>query len=542
MPRQQTTVDIHFPKAGIDLSNAFGKQVNRQIGGGEWARTTRSATNVRCYDPRTGRARGASRSGIRKYIADRVPTVVDDEFIIQHLNTMVTTEGTPVQISQLGRVVSTVIICEGEIYRLLPGGTTIDAATNSTGNTPAMAEDGIIFSACNSQKMWFADGENWVYYDPNTNVADNWVASAGSLPVDADTNAPTLIANWRGRICLSGLTGSPQNIYMSAIGDPTNFDYDPVSPSPAQAFALGTEGGGIFGLIGDAVTCLIPYSDDALVVGTDHEIHIFRGDPGDGGQIDLLTDAVGMCFGQPWCRDPMGNVYFLSNRLGLFVMQPNMPPQRISDGIEQELKGINTGETTCCMAWDDQFQGIYVFISPNAEPGEAHNYYYDARNKAWTRLKFKNPKHNPLVCVTFDGNLPTDRVILIGSWDGYVRAIDPDATDDDGYPIESEVWIGPILTKDLDDVTLKDMQPVLGENSGEITWSVHTGETAEAAFSAPAFDSGTWAPGRNPTEFVNCSGHAIYIKLTSTEPWSMESIRASVTLNGELRRRAAPLS
>lgn len=532
----ETAIDLHFPKAGMDIARAFGKQPARQIDGGEYARTSRLLLNVRGFDA-TGRTRGASRPGIRKYIEQRVPTVVDPEFIIQHLNLIVTAGAGAMQASQFGRVVSTVVVCEGEVYRLLPGATSYEAANNLTGNTPAMNEIGLIRSAANSQKLWMIDGVNNVVYDPATNDLNLWTTTAGELPVDTEGNYGTIIENWRGRICIAGVEGDPQNIYMSKVGDPTNWEYFPTLPSSIDAVAGNFPGS--FGLIGDVITALIPYNDDTMIIGCDHEIHILRGDPNDGGQNDLVTRAIGMAYGLPWCMGPMGEVYFFSNRCGVYVMMPGMQPRCISNAIENELQVIDTGTMGVCMGWDDRFKGLYLFISPLEEPGEGKNFYWDQRNGAWFKDRFRNPKHNPLCCITFDGNEPADRVLLIGSWDGYVRAIDPETTDDDGYAIDSEVWIGPLLTKDMDDVTLRSLQAVLGEGSGEVKCDIFSGETAEAALAAARANDEdiVFEPSRNLSSRIKVADHAIYIRLTSSVPWSMESIRAITTLNGMKRRR-----
>lgn len=537
MPGPDITTDLHFPRGGIDLSQPFGRQPNRPDASGLYVRTTPRAINVRGYEPISNRTRGGSRNGIRKYVNAQV---TGQEFIIQHLNSIATVNrGLSMQASQNGRVVSTVVVVEGQVYRLLPGATSFVPAVNATSpfENPPLNYSGLIRSAANNQKLWFADGNNSVVYDPAINTLKTWTASAGVLPTDSDGNLPTLIANWRGSIWLSGLPKDPQNLFGSKVGDATNWEYFPLSPGPADAIAGNFPTS--FGLIGDVITSLIPFNDDTMVIGCDSEIHILRGDPRAGGQNDLVTTAIGMAVGLPWCQDPTGLIYFFSNRCGVFSMDPrtNQQPQRVSNGIENELQAIDTGANGVCMGWDDKYQGLYLWISPLAAPGEGHNYYYDQRNQAWFRDKFANPKHNPLVAVTFDGNRPSDRVLLIGSWDGYVRALDPTSTDDDGVPIASEVWIGPLLTKDLDDVTLKALQAVLGSGSGTVTYRIHTGATAEEALNSVAVDTGTWDPSRNLSSRVKWSDHAIYIVVASSVAWSVESIRAITTLNGKIRGR-----
>src|SRR6202020_709199 len=115
------------------------------------------------------------------------------------------------------------------------------------------------------------------------------------------------------------------------------------NPVPYVATAAVAGNNSTVGVVGDVVTALIPYSDDLLIFGGDHTIYIMTGDPAAGGQIDLVSDAIGMAFGIPWCKDPYGTVYFFSNRTGIYTLVPGQAPVRISQNIEQILFGIDTG-------------------------------------------------------------------------------------------------------------------------------------------------------------------------------------------------------
>ena len=84
---------------------------------------------------------------------------------------------------------------------------------------------------------------------------------------------------------------------------------------------------------------------------------------------------------------------------------------------------------------------------------------------------------------------------------------------------------------------LKDVQAVLAEDSGDVTYEVFVGTTAEEALASEAVESGTWSAGRNPVSFVRRAGHAVYVKISSQERWAMENIRARVAARGKVRRR-----
>lgn len=532
----ESFVDMSFPKCGIDMSRGFSQQIPRQLADGQYGQTSVMGVNVRTYEPMTNRARGGQRSGLSKYIP--LQGSGDDDFV-QELACLVgvgyAPPGGSMQTSSSGRVVSLVAVAGGNVYVASPGGTAWVTATNMTGNTTPLNTSGIVLSTQLNQKLWFADGDNYCYYDPSLNQVLPWVATAGTLPVDEDENTPRLIEAWRGRMVVSGLEKDSQNWFMSRVSDPTDWQTNPTEPDPAQA-VFGNNSP--LGKIGDVATCLIAYSDDVLFMGCDSSIYQFSGDPMAGGQIDLVSDAIGMAWGKPFCKGPDGTIYFFSNRTGVYAMRPGQgPPQRISQQIEQLLQEVDTGANTIRMIWDDRFQGLHIFVTLTGTQDETTHFFWEQRAGAWWTDEFANTDHNPLCCCVFDGNDPGDRVPLIGSWDGYVRAIDPTAEDDDGVAIESSVVIGPLTTKDLDSLLFKDCQAVLGETSGDVSYEVFVGATAEKALTTASVASGTWGKGRNLSNLIRRSGHAIYVKITASNPWAMEAIRVRIAGKGKVARR-----
>ncbi len=247
-----------------------------------------------------------------------------------------------------------------------------------------------------------------------------------------------------------------------------------------------------------------------------------------------MGGAWGIC----WARDPQGVVYFVSNQTGIFTLTPGQgPPVRISQQIEQLLTNINTGSNIIRCQWDDQQQGLHVYITPAATFGLTTHFFWEARTGGWWADTFANQAHSPLCCVTFDGNTPQDRRALIGSWDGYVRTTSKDAVTDDGTPIDTAVVLGPILTKEFDSVIFKDIQAILGADAGTVTYEVYVGSTAEIALASDPVASGTWTAGRSLTSPVRRSGHAIWIKLSAVSYWAMEAIKVRVHGQGKVSKR-----
>jgi hypothetical protein len=442
------------------------------------------------------------------------------------------------QVSQSGRVVHLIAVSQGVVKVANPGDLVWTAVTNNTGATPALNATGTIFSTACNQLLFFADGINAVYYDPVNLTLETWTLTRGEFPEDVDGNLPTLICTWRGRVVQSGLILDPQNIFWSAVGDPFDYAYEGqyldgvLASTPTMAVAGNLAP---FGLIGDVVTSLCPYTDDILVIFGDSTIHMMKGDPADGGQVDLVSDAIGGAFGKCWCKDPMGTIYFCSTQTGIYTLVPGQKPQKISQRIDSLLLDVDTGDNAVRMEWNDRYQGLNVFVTNLDEP-QGTPLFYEARTGAWWKDTLPDDM-NPLCCCTLDGNEPGDRVVVTGGWDGFVRAIDPTATTDDGHAITSYVWLGPFCTDQMDDVMLRELLGELGAESGDVEWSIHVGETAEEALASEAVETGTWEAGRNPNQHPNWAAHYLYIKLGSTDQWAMEHLRTVIESLGLVRQR-----
>lgn len=527
---KDTEQTFRFPLGGVNVSSAFARQPNVPVDQsiGWYARTTPEAINVRAYDA-SGKARGGSRAGLSRYINKRLPGSIMSLGVVVGV-------GGAVQSSSSGRLVQLVVVANGNI-RVLSAGA--DSFVTPTNGDSALISTGVCFSAQNAGKLFFADGTNWKYFDPSDNTVHAWAATDGTLPTDSDSNKPRLIATWQGSTMLSGLPKDPQNWFKTAIGNPFDFNYVPAVSTATQA-VIGNNSPA--GLIGDVVTALVPISDDVFIFGMDHSISALQGNPADGGRLIEVSGSIGFAWGKAWCKGSDGNIYFFSNQCGIFKMDPlSATPQiiRISQQIDPLLATINTGANTITMEWDHRAQGFHVHITRTAGPYKAVHLFYEARMNAWFKVRYTNPMHNPLCMTVFDGNEATDRVVLIGSWDGYVRFMDPAATTDDGVPIESKVLIGPLLTNNGDQIMQTEMLPVFAEGGGTVDYDVLVGNSAEQALASDSALHGTFTPGRNHTVPVMRSGYAIYNQISANAPWAMESIHVGLRGLGPVLRKGA---
>ncbi len=394
-----------------------------------------------------------------------------------------------------------------------------------------------IFTAQQGVNLYVVDGSVYYYYKSSNNTMTAWTASAGSMPTDDQTGKARLICNWLDRICLAGFPRDPRIIYLSKVADPSNWNTAPATTTSDQAFAINSK---------DLVNCLVPYGDDTLIVGGDHTIHQFTGDPGIGGQFDLLSENVGMAWGQPFAIDPQQQIYFYSSRGGVYKMQPGTTPVLVSQKIKRRITGIDLSVHSVSMAWDVEAEGLGVWITPHDETKDGINFFFEQRTEAWWPDFYANKKHCVTAAHTFDGDDPNDRVILLGNRDGRIRFVDITSDKDDNEPIQSYVVLGPIKTAILDDVMVVDMQATLADASGTVSYDVYMGETPEAALASMEDENGTlkrgvrygdWAGGRNKNNDVNRSGHTCYIKASSTDYWALEKLYCRYAPLGMVRRR-----
>jgi len=518
-----------YPAKGINTSTAFGQQPEGSCPDG---------VNVRAYDA-LDRLRGGSRPGFSKYISTRVNGSAAIQ-CLDYCNDTTLASPTNAQKMNANRTVRLFAIAGGVAY-YGSGGAWTTANLAIAPNAPTLSSTvQVIRSAYNSLVMFLVDGTNYNYWVPSTNTLTKWTATAGSLPLDSSSRPARLICTYRARTVLSGLPGDPQNWFMSAVytaegvGGGIDWDYSPATTTVTQAVSGNNAPAG---LCPDIITALVPYSNDILILGGDHTIWAMNGDPMNGGRIDLVSDRVGMAWGDAWCKDPFGTIYFMSNQGNIFTLVPGQKPVKLSQAIDNLLSRLEMDSINVRLQWDENLQGCHVYTTPLGGVAACTHYFWERRTGAWWKDEFANTYHNPLACTNFDGNDPGDRVSLIGGQDGYVRGWNIGDADDDGSDISSSVVIGPMLTATFDDLILKDMQAVLGEESGEVTYEVLVGPTAEAALASTAVVSGTWAAGRNLTSPVRRAGHAIYVKLSSTNQWAMEGIRALLAPGNKVRRR-----
>lgn len=538
--------ELNFPVKGLNEAYSLDDQpkggFNQQtgvFGGG----TTPRALNVYSYDPRSGRRRGASRCGTSKYCSVAVNgtrsiqdvmhvvgvqegsvtrTLEDGTLRTLENGTFRTLQATSINTGQ--RIVSVLAVSGGSVYLITP--TSADLAYNGGG--ALLADSYTIFSQPYQLDIYYCDGTNYRVYDVASLGVTTW-ASAGATPIPPNG---TLICQFNGRIVLAGFKNDPQNYAMSAVDDARDWEFAPDTLSDTMAVAGNNTQGA--GLVGDIITALMPWRDDVMFFGCANSIYRMSGDPAAGGRIDLVSTITGVVWGRGFCLSPEGVMYFVGSRGGIYKLDPSGGgvPQRITAlVVDERFATLNMDDNLFRLEWDDRAIGVRIFITPKDGSGTTH-YFYDLRNDAWWPETYATAAHNPMTIHLLDGYASGDRVMLLGCQDSYIRMVDVDATTDDGDPIESEVWLGPINNQ-----TLMEMQATFSNDTGNVNWSIHTASELETALEANSVGTGRFAAGRNRSQWPRRHINAGYLRLASSEPWALEKLVVGVELDSAFRAR-----
>lgn len=355
--------------------------------------------------------------------------------------------------------------------------------------------------------------------------------SGGTCVIRRVGSRCALIAVWGGRIVLSGLATDPNNIFMSAVGDPFDWNYSPDVQTVQQAVAGSVTSG--YGKNSDIVTALIPYTDDILLIGGTHSIRKFIGNPAEGGINANVTDITGIAYGSAWCQSPEGIIYFFGSRGGVYRMDPNggLPNRLTSTTIDERLADVDMDNTIVSLLWDDRAIAVRVYVTPK-DGGSTEHYVWDVRNEAWWPFSYSNDSHNPLSIHLLSGGTKSERKVLEYGQDGYVRMVDVESTSDDGSAIDSFVYLGP-----FEDVMLLELSATLGEVSQTLTWAACTASSAERAIDAPPRITGRFTGGRNASQWPRVFIERGYLRLSSLGQWSIEKIVAGMEQVSDTAKR-----
>lgn len=443
-----------------------------------------------------------------------------------------------------------------------------DASLNLSATSPRVGGT-IMFD-----RYYLVDGTKYLLIDtPKREIFDwssmtskddgtTYLIPGGQNGQSIDTPRCRLITSWLGRIVMAGKNDEPNNWFMSAIASTTDYNANPdtaVGANDWDLAATDTEGlGAIAGNssnlaeIGDPITSLFAYRDTALVFGCTGSIFMLTGDPGppeSGAEILTLSKDIGIVSADAWCYGPNRSLYFFGQN-GLYRMAPNEfnvdQSNRISSGrLDKTFASIDASRFDISLHYDYHTYGVHIFLHNKNTPTtlmESH-YYYDERSDSLWEMEYP-ALLGPSAALSYNHINPEKRRILLGGYDGVVRYFSDLAQYDNATSgataIDSFVWVGPIAMDGFTEAKLMRIAAVLDEQSANLDYAVHVGDTAESAKNSDAVITGTWSKGRNNHSYTRARGQSIFVKLSSSllaVPWAMETITARIAVAGRSRDR-----
>ncbi len=433
-----------------------------------------------------------------------------------------------------GRRTRVVVVAGGSIYDSINDG---DSWNSPSSGASALEATGRVDGTPAFGDYFFVDGaDDYRYLDVSANTVSDWdsAVTAGSLPTGSGNKGASIAALYRGRVVLSGLETDPQNWFMSASGDPFDFDYSPATTSATQAVAGNVSD---VGLIGDVVTALIPFSDDLLFIGGDQTLWLMRGDPAAGGEVDAVSRGIGVVGPDAWTIDDTGTLYFFGNN-GLYRLSAGGGfPELVSQGrLDRTFSDIDTAANAVRLVYDREWQAVHIFIAPLSQPSTAtFHYIYDRRNDAFWKDQYP-AAFGPRSIYLFDGPVPDDRAVLIGGYDGYIRQFDPDVLDDDGTAITSYVVLAPLVGRPESRIKMTRLTAIFDRNGDDVLVECYKGDTPEQAVNdaiagASPYYSVEVEAGRSKPLLQHASAPCLCLRLENSdddETWATEQLSAVI--------------
>ena len=305
----------------------------------------------------------------------------------------------------------------------------------------------------------------------------NWTLSTGSFP-DGGSNIMALC--W-GRVFMNSIQ-NPHQWFATRINDPLDLLLvvdDVASAQNSQATKKA-------GLVGDKIIAMIPYKGNTMVFGCLNNMFVMRADPAKGGFFTTLSDTTGIFSDTAYCWDDKNNLYFMGSDgiygLTAAAIIEGQPPTNLTKEHLPKLisnLGLNRRTDRVTMEYDKDRYGIEISVSQYDGVWSAI-FWLDLRTGGVFPEEYQEA-HTPTILAYFDSRVKSQRTLLAGCNDGYIRKWDESEKSDDGAAaIESEVLLGPIVGQNIRaKVSLDELSIRTGIDTDSITASVYSGLTAQ---------------------------------------------------------------
>lgn len=394
-------------------------------------------------------------------------------------------------------------------------------------------------SASFNRKFYAVDGSRSLIINPATLTSEDWAPAvlAGTLPVGCQH-----VEFFRGSAYLAATDSDPTIWYKSRTLDPLDFDF---GADPQVSSAVAGNNGEV-GQPADAITALFGYSSDYLFFGMARSLGVLEGDPGYGGQFQIISNEAGIVGPRAYCFDDRGNLYFLGAG-GLYRMfRAQFDPEPVGPRkLRRALEELDTSTNLIQMAFRPSDRTVRIYITPTDGETIGTYFVYDTRTDGFYSDQIPL-EHGPWSIAQTTGVEDIDRNIIIGGNDGTIRRPDDDATSDDGTAITS--WVEIVIPEEGSggiETICQEIQFVMGEGGGTVRWYWFVGNSPEevrlqTVDNLDYVDSGSISStGFRPPIGLRQTGASHKIRLESssdTERWSLERLTAQMAMTNNRRR------
>lgn len=364
-------------------------------------------------------------------------------------------------------------------------------------------------------------------YDPSTGLITPWTADVGKggVPVGCP-----LICAYRGRIVLA----KDGDWYMSRVADADDWDYDQTDIAAAQSGPASEAG-----QPGERITALVPFSDDYLILASRRRLRVLRGDPAEGGRLDVVSHDVGILARKAWCYDPSGGIYFMADD-GLYYYAVGGQPKPLSqDQLPETLSGVNLEVYDVLLEYDLTQNGVFIFLTSRTT-GSCRHFFYDIATEGFFPDMYPDDQ-GPVAVFNYESDMKTYRKMILGGRDGYLRTFEEKATDDDGTAINSFVSFAPqrIAKSDLQEGIIQSVQATMAWGSKCVNYEIRVHDNHEYAWRAVARVTGEWRGGgmlMPIRERIRGGSVSLYLyNNTTRETWATEKVVAYAKSAGRMR-------
>lgn len=370
----------------------------------------------------------------------------------------------------------------------------------------------------------------------------NWTLTSGTFP-DGGSNILSLC--W-GRIFMNSIY-HPHQWFATRVADPLDLLLVVDDVASAQNSQATTKAG----LVGDQLIALIPYKGNAQVFGCLDNMFVMRADPAKGGFFTTLSDTTGIFSDTSYCWDDKGNLYFVGND-GIYALSANaiiegLPPENLTkDRVPKLISnlGLNRRTDRIAMEYDKDRYGVSISVTQRDGKWSAI-IWLDLRYGGVFVEEYQEA-HLPTSAFYFNSRVKSERGLIMGCNDGYIRKWDESQKSDDGSnAIESEVLIGPIVGEDMrTKMDMSELSITTGINTDSVTVSIYTGDTAQKMIKnveddeSPVVSKTFTRDKLLPSIRQNILAGAIGIKLSNTtaaSSWNIEKIDAKINESGRIK-------